>query len=250
MVFKDRAACCRCDFVLPSFCFSLAPLSTSGAAFSISNRLPCQATVAAPFHRFASFGFNTALPRFVSSCRGGAEPTSLPLPLSTRFVDSFFRPSTSSSPVRLLRFEGLRLLPPPLPESTSLADFLFRLSLLSSGASAANAASPSRPRGCGFYHRPVRSQPRTHDSVFLLSTRSGDPAASAASSSRPRGAPSTTASSGVNTLLRLHLPGSSGLVRGRTASSPMACLLPPPLSAYARSARKPLGGASAHTVLT
>ena len=173
MVFKDRAACCFCDFVLPSFYFSPAPLSTSGAAFFISNPLPCQATVAAPFHRFVSSGFNTALPRFVSSCRGGAEPTSLPLPLSTRFVDSFFRPSTASSPVRLLRFERLRLLPPPLPESTSLADFLFRLSLLSSGSSAATAASPSRPRGCGFYHRRFQSQPRTHDSVFLLSIRPG-----------------------------------------------------------------------------
>ncbi len=62
-----------------------------GAAFFISKRLFCQAAVAAAFCRFASFGFNIAPLRFVSSCRGGAEPTSFPRPLSTRFVDSFFR---------------------------------------------------------------------------------------------------------------------------------------------------------------
>jgi hypothetical protein len=62
-----------------------------GAAFFISKRLFCQAAVAAAFCRFASFGFNIAPLRFVSSCRGGAEPTSFPRPLSTRFVDSLFR---------------------------------------------------------------------------------------------------------------------------------------------------------------
>ena len=129
-----------------------------GAAFFISKRLLCQAAVAAAFHRFASSGFNTAPWRFVSSCRGGAEPTSLPRPLSTRFVDSlfrlvpvcrpcdfavsrgggfyhrrvgsqlrsptsyfvfhFFRPGLPS-PVRLrLSVRGARLLPPPRWEST------------------------------------------------------------------------------------------------------------------------------------
>ena len=126
-----------------------------GAAFFISKRLFCQAAVAAPFHRFASPGFNTAPSRFVSSGRGGAEPTSFPRLVSTRLVDSFFHLASafavsrgggfyhhrvgsqlrsptsyfafhcfgrnSSSPVRRrLSVRGARLLPPRLPWSQPL----------------------------------------------------------------------------------------------------------------------------------
>ncbi len=45
------------------------------------------------------------------------------------------------------RFEGRRLLPPPRWESTSLADFVFRLSLLRSGAPGRQCDLASRPRG-------------------------------------------------------------------------------------------------------
>ena len=55
----------------------------------------------------------------------GAEPTSFPPSLSTRFVDP------SLPPVRLSPFgAGRRLLPPPRWVSTPLVDFVFRLSLL------------------------------------------------------------------------------------------------------------------------
>jgi len=92
-----------------------------GVAFFISKRFFCQAAVAAPFHRFSPSGLNTAPPRFVSSFRVGARnllPSRLPCQLPS---------STLSSPqARLRRLrdsrlpEGLRLLPPPPPESTPL----------------------------------------------------------------------------------------------------------------------------------
>ncbi len=65
--------------------------------------------------------------------RRGAEPTAFPPSLSTHFVDSFFHPLPALSPARLPPLRGLRLLPPPRPESTPLVDFVFRLSLRSSG---------------------------------------------------------------------------------------------------------------------
>jgi hypothetical protein len=155
-----------------------------GAAFFISKRLFCQAAVAASLHRFTS-------PGLTSSCRGGAEPTSLPPPVSTRFVDSFFR------------------------------------------LAAAFAAS----RGGGFYHRRVWSQLRSSTSYFvfhcfvrglrrqcdfafpsegarLLSPRPGGvnrlrrlssslrhASVAVATSALSRGAASTTAASGVNSVL-------------------------------------------------
>ncbi len=103
--------------MLPRLCATVLLACTPfnfGAAFFISNRLFCQATVVAPFHRLAS----TLL------CRGGAEPTSFPPSLSTGFVDP------SLPPVRLSSFGGRRLLPPPRWVSTPLVDFVFRLSLL------------------------------------------------------------------------------------------------------------------------
>ena len=118
----------------------------------------------------------TASPRLDSTSRrcalflpveGGAEPTSLPLPLSTRFVDSFFhltaafavsrgggfyyhrvgsqlrsptsyfvfhffRPGPSSPVRRRLSVRGARLLPPPRWESTAFVDPLLPAHLASS----------------------------------------------------------------------------------------------------------------------
>jgi len=147
LVFKDRAACCRCDCVLPSCLLLRCTPFNPGAAFFISKRLFCQAAVAAAFHRFVSSGVNTAPWRFVSSSRAGRGTyfASASLVNSLRRLSLPLRPGLS--PVRLRRFEGRRLLPPPRWESTSLADFLFRLSLLSSGAFVASATSPFRPRG-------------------------------------------------------------------------------------------------------
>ncbi len=163
--------------------FCAAPHSTSGAAFFISNRLFCQATVVAPFHRLASTLF----------CRGGAEPTSLPPSLSTRFVDP------SLPPVRLSSFGGRWLLPPPRWVSTPLVDFVFRLSLLRSEVSVASATSPFRPRGAAsiaspreesttrfsrliplaasFYSR-TAEVPRIYDRLGDLSTTSTRPSGS------------------------------------------------------------------------
>ena len=89
----------------------------------------------------------TASARPVSS--RGAEPTSLPPSLSTRFVDP------SLPLVRLSSFgAGRRLLPPPRWVSTPLVDFVFRLSLLRSVVSVASATSPFRPRGAAFIASP------------------------------------------------------------------------------------------------
>jgi len=100
----------------------------------------------------------------------------------------FFRLAVASSPARLRRFERLRLLPPPRWESTSLADFFISSFTASAGASVASATSLFRPRGRGFYHHRVGSQPRTADSVFLHSASPENPTASAASPSRTRAA--------------------------------------------------------------
>ncbi len=131
--------------------------------------------------------------------RGGAEPTSFPPSLSTDFVDPFFPLA------RLSSFRGAALLPPPRWVSTPLVDCVFRLSVRP-GAPTAVAASLSRPRGAasttaafgvnrllrpllparstppperlrrvegrGFYHRRVRSQPPSVDSIFRLSASS------------------------------------------------------------------------------
>ncbi len=138
-----------------------------GAAFFISKRLFCQAAVAAPFSPLLlGIGFNIAPERFVSSCRGGAESTSLPLPLSTLSVDSFFLPAPASSPSRLPPFRGVRLLPPPRSESTPFVDFLFPLSLLRPELSAAVAASSSRPRGAPSTSSPHWSQPPSSTLFF------------------------------------------------------------------------------------
>ncbi len=159
-----------------------------GAAFFISKRLFCQAAVAAAFHRFASSGFNIALSRFVSSFRAGRGIyfASASRVNSLRRLSLPLRPGVW--PVRLHRFEGRRLLPPPRWESTSLADFLFPLSLLSAGASVASATSPFRPRG----------------------------------------AASTTAALGVNRLRRLSSSLPPGFVAAATSALSGARLLPPP----------------------
>lgn len=189
MVFKDRAACCCRDFVPP--CFSAAPHSTSGAAFFISNRLFCQAAVAASLHRFASTLFR----------RGGAEPTSLPPSLSTHFVDP------SLPPVRLSSSgAGRRLLPPPRQVSTPLVDFVFRLSLLLGRGLRRQCDFAFPSEGRGFYHHRVRSQPPS-STLFFPSTRPPSPLR------RPpfRGAAvSTTAAFGVNRLPRPHHTSEQG----------------------------------------
>jgi hypothetical protein len=111
-----------------SYCFT-APHSTRGlrslfrSGFSVKRPLPLRFTVS---------------PRLDSTPRRGA--LFLPVEgrgtyfLSASRVNSLRRPFVSArtalSPARLRRFEGRRLLPPPRWESTSLADFVFRLSLL------------------------------------------------------------------------------------------------------------------------
>ena len=79
----------------------------------------------------------SASPRFESTSRrgalfllfrGGAEPTSFPLPCQPASSTLFFPPSRFvASATSLLR--GRRLLPPPRWESTSLVDFVFHLSV-------------------------------------------------------------------------------------------------------------------------
>ncbi|MFL5354371.1 hypothetical protein, partial [Archangium sp.] len=144
--------------------FSLlgSTLFNFGAASSISKRLFCQAAVAAPFHRFIPFGFNTAPSRFVSSFREGR---------GTYFA--------SALRVNLLR----RLFFPPRPGSV---------------ACATSAVS----WGSGFYHHRVGSQPASSTSYFVFHFfRPGDFVASATSPFRPRGAASITAASGVNSVV-------------------------------------------------
>jgi hypothetical protein len=163
---------------------------------------------------------------------------------------TLFPPRPDLSPVRLRRFEGRRLLPPPRWESTSLADFVFRLSLLRPGPPSPVrlrlsvrgarllppprwestafidsplpthlASSPLRLppcRGRGFYHRRVESQLCAFDSVFLLSA--------AASPSHSKGAASTTAALGVNNYPRIHHPaGSAWCARHPNAAKSPAC---------------------------
>ena len=164
--------------LLPRLCATVllaAPQSTRGlhslfrTGFSVKRPLPPRSTVS------PRFGFNIAPPRFVSSFRGGAEPTSFPPSLSTAFVDPFLSARSASSPSRFLRLGGggfyHRRVRCQLRSLTSY--FLFHF--FSSGASVATATSPFRPRGRGFYHRRVESQLRTADSVFRFSRSPGAP---------------------------------------------------------------------------
>ena len=63
LVFKDRAACCFCGFVLPSFYFSAAPHSTSGLHSLFRSGLPVKRPLSLRF---------TASPRLESTSRRGA----------------------------------------------------------------------------------------------------------------------------------------------------------------------------------
>ena len=88
--------------LLPRLCATVLLLLSCtpfnpGAAFFISKRLFCQAAVAAPFHRFASPGFNTAPSRFVSSGRGARNL--LPFRISCQLASS----TLSSTSLRLCR---------------------------------------------------------------------------------------------------------------------------------------------------
>jgi hypothetical protein len=147
LVFKDRAACCHRDCVLPCFDFSAASRSTSGlrflfrSGFAVKRPLSLRFT-ASPLHLVGNSHRAGALCFFL---RGGAEPTSLPPSLSTGFVDPFFR-SLDSAAIATSPFRGAALLPPPRQVSTPLVDFVFRLSIRP-GAPTAVAASLSRPRG-------------------------------------------------------------------------------------------------------
>ena len=117
MVFKDRVACLLPPRLRATVLLRCTPFNLGGrilyfeSAFLSSDRCRFALAVSA---------------RPVSS--RGAEPTSLPPSLSTRFVDP------SLPPVRLSSFgAGRRLLPLPRWVSTPLVDFVFRLSLLRSG---------------------------------------------------------------------------------------------------------------------
>jgi hypothetical protein len=87
----------------------------------------------------------------------GAEPTSLPPSLSTRFVDPSL-PPFSSVAFATFAFRGRRLLPPPRWVSTPLVDFVFRLSLLLGRGLRRQCDFAFPSEGRGFYHRRVRSQ--------------------------------------------------------------------------------------------
>ena len=154
----ESPACCRRDFVLPS-CLA-APHSTSGAAFFISNRLFCQATVAAsasplrldPFRRGAR-----NLLRFRLPCQ--------PASSTLLFRSSDFRLSVRGGGFYHRRV-GCQL--------RSLTSY-FVFHFFSAGASVASATSPFLPRGRGFYHHRVGSQPRSADPVFRCSTEPSYP---------------------------------------------------------------------------
>jgi hypothetical protein len=159
LVFKDRAACCFRGFVLPSFYFSAAPHSTSG------------------LHSLFRSGFSVKRPlslRFTVSPR--RESTSRRCALFLLFEEGCGTYFLSASAVNQLRrlfssrllglvafatsavLQGLRLLPPPRRESTSLVDFVFLLSV-SSGASHRRCGFASRPRGAASIASPQWSQP-------------------------------------------------------------------------------------------
>ena len=200
-----------------------------GGAFFISNRFFCQATVAASHPPLRLDLFR----------RGARNLLRFRLPCQPASSTLLFRPP-ALSPSRLPLSGGggfyHRRVGCQLRSLTSYFVFHF----FSAGASVASATSPFRPTGRGFYHRRVRSQPpsstlasrslkpvavvlgaslsglgfyhrhvesqlRPAHSVFRPEPSSWSSAAVATSPGRG-GAASTTAASGVNTLLQLHLP--------------------------------------------
>ncbi len=92
------------------------PHSLFRGGFSVKRPLPLRFT-ASP--RLDSTSRRGAL--FLPFSRRGAEPTSFPPPVSTRFVDSLLPTVSTLSPVRLSPFRGAALLPPPRWVSTILA---------------------------------------------------------------------------------------------------------------------------------
>ena len=159
LVFKDRAACCHRDFVLPfspprrypfqprgCLLYFEAVFLSSGRCRSVSPLLPFRTQ-----HRATALCF--LLPG------RGAEPTSFPPPLSTPFVDSFFPPGSPSSPPRLPPSRGAAA-------STTSATRVNPASLTSYSVfqpvrkvPAAHAASPSRPGGAPSTPPPHHRQP-------------------------------------------------------------------------------------------
>jgi hypothetical protein len=209
LVFKDRAACCGRDFLLP--CASqLHPIQPRGLHSLFRSAFPVKRPLPLPFQRFASFRINIAPLRFVSSLSRGRG-----IYFAFRFPVNRLRRLSSSTELTSSSVQGRRLLPPPRWESTSLVDFVFRLSVPpGSSRRQCDFAFPlggarllppprwestafvdplfplsrlHRFRGRGFYHRRVESQLRVADSVFRLSTRPGASVAVATSPSCPRG---------------------------------------------------------------
>jgi hypothetical protein len=158
LVFKDRAACCCRDCVLPS-CSLLrcTPFNLGGcilyfeAAFLSSGRCRCLPPLRLVWfqHRAVALCFFPAR---------GAEPTSFPRLLSTRFVDSFFHPVPACR-LRDFPFRG-----EAASTTTALGvNFARRLSISSFTSFVRSSWPPLRPRfpseGRGFYHRRLWSQP-------------------------------------------------------------------------------------------
>ena len=185
-----------------------------GAALFISKRLFCQATVVASFSplRLVWIQHRAVAPCFFLS--RGAESTSLPHPLSTCFVDSFFRLASA-----------------------------FAASRGAASTTAASRVNFARRLRISFFHFFVRGLRRQCDFAFpsegprLLSPPRSEstpycrlripPTWSRRQRDVPvwRGAASTTAASRVNTLLRLHLPAASAW-RTRHSAAPTPCRVP------------------------
>ena len=168
-----------------------------GAAFFISNRLCCQATVAAPHHRFASVWTQHRAGALCFFLRGGAEPTAFPPSLSTGFVDPFLSARPASSPSRLLRFGGGGFYHHRVGCQLRSLTSYFVFHFFSSGASVASATSPFRPRGRGFY----RFAPGGVNRLRRLSSSHPPDFVACATSVFRREAASTTAALRVNSVL-------------------------------------------------
>jgi len=165
LVFKDRAACCRRDFVLPFSYFPAAPCSTSGlpslfrGGFSVKRPLPLR------FHRFASVLNQHRAAALCFFFRGGAEPTSFPRPVSTHFVDPFISPPLLCRRCDFAASRGCGFyhhrVGSQLRSSTSYSVFQSR-----PGVPTAVAVSPSRSRGAASTPLPHLSQPPSPTLLF------------------------------------------------------------------------------------
>jgi hypothetical protein len=172
--------------LLPRLCATVFLLLSStlfnfGAALFISKRPSCQAAVAAPFHRFVPVRIQHRAFALCFFLSGGARNL-----LRFRIPCQLASSTLSSAPSRLCRLRDFRRF----------------------------------VGGSGFYHRRVGSQLRspTFYFVFHCFVRSSWPPL------RPRlpvrgGAASTTAASGVNTILRLRLPADTAWCARRSAAS-------------------------------